>query len=105
MTETTTTERKSAITSAAMTDCAVLMTALTATKATSKTAFGMRTLNWIQSKMTDMTDHKKAIRDYSTDSLVKILRDLQRKNQQDRWDIGRMNAIKSLLKTRGIALS
>ena len=49
-----------------------------------------------------MTDHKNAIRDYSTDSLVKILRDLQRKHQHDRWDIGRMAAIKALLKQRGI---
>jgi len=52
-----------------------------------------------------MTDHKNALRDYSTDTLVKILRDLQKKNQHDRWDIGRMNAIKTLLKQRGILLS
>jgi len=52
-----------------------------------------------------MTDHKNAIRDYSTDSLVKILRDLQRKPQHDRWDIRRIAAIKSLLKQRGIVLS
>jgi hypothetical protein len=52
-----------------------------------------------------MTDHKNALRDYSTDTLVKILRDLQKKNQHDRWDIGRINAIKALLKTRGITLS
>jgi hypothetical protein len=52
-----------------------------------------------------MTDHNKAIRDYSTDSLVKILRDLQKKNQHDRWDIGRINAIKTLLKQRGIILT
>jgi len=52
-----------------------------------------------------MTDHNKAIADYSTDSLVKILRDLQRKHQHDRWDIGRINAIKSLLKKRGVMLS
>ena len=49
-----------------------------------------------------MIDHNKAIADYSTDTLVRILRDLQRKNQHDRWDIGRMAAIKSLLKKRGI---
>jgi hypothetical protein len=55
--------------------------------------------------MTDIIDHKNALRDYSTDSLVKILRDLQRKHQHDRWDIGRITAIKSLLKQRGIALS
>ena len=52
-----------------------------------------------------MTDHKNALRDYSTDSLVKIFRDLQKKNQHDRWDIGRMNAIKTLLKERGVMLS
>jgi len=52
-----------------------------------------------------MTDHNKAIADYSTDTLVRILRDLQKKNQHDRWDIGRMNAIKALLKQRGIVLS
>jgi hypothetical protein len=52
-----------------------------------------------------MTDHKNALGDYSTDSLVKILRDLQKKNQHDRWDIGRINAIKSLLKQRGVMLS
>ena len=52
-----------------------------------------------------MTDHKNGLQDYSTDSLVKILRDLQRKHQHDRWDICRISAIKSLLKTRGIVLS
>ena len=52
-----------------------------------------------------MTDHNKAIADYSTDSLVKILRDLQRKHHHDRWDIGRIAAIKSLLKQRGVVLS
>jgi hypothetical protein len=52
-----------------------------------------------------MIDHKNALRDYSTDSLVRILRDLQKKNQHDRWDIGRINAIKTLLKQRGIVLS
>ena len=55
--------------------------------------------------MTDMANHKNAIRDYSTDSLAKILRDLQRKHQHDRWDIGRIAAIKQLLKQRGIVLS
>ena len=66
----------------------------------------MRTLTKKQQlKMTDIIDHKNALRDYSTDSLVKILRDLQRKHQHDRWDIGRITAIKSLLKQRGIALS
>jgi len=45
MTETTTTESKSPVTIAAVTVYAALMTALTATQATSKTAFGMRTLN------------------------------------------------------------
>jgi hypothetical protein len=59
----------------------------------------------MNTKTTDMTDHKNAIRDYSTDSLVKILRDLQRKPQHDRWDIRRIAAIKSLLKQRGIVLS
>ena len=52
-----------------------------------------------------MTDHHKAIRDYSTDSLVKILRDLQKKTSYDRWDSGRMAAIKAALKSRGIILS
>lgn len=52
-----------------------------------------------------MTDHKKAIRDYSTDSLVKILRDLQKKTSHDRWDARRMAAIKAALKSRGIILS
>jgi hypothetical protein len=52
-----------------------------------------------------MIDHKNALGDYSTDSLAKILRDLQLKNQHDRWDIERMAAIKSLLKQRGIVLS
>ena len=55
--------------------------------------------------MTDMTNHKDALGDYSTDTLVRILRDLQKKNQHDRWDILRIAAIKSLLKQRGIALS
>jgi len=55
--------------------------------------------------MTHINDHKNAIRDYSTDTLVRILRDLQRKHQHDRWDIGRIAAIKSLLKQRGIVLS
>jgi len=52
-----------------------------------------------------MIDHKNALRDYSTDSLVKILRDLQKKNQHDHWDIRRMAAIRFLLKQRGIVLS
>ena len=52
-----------------------------------------------------MTEHYKAIRDYSTDSLVKILRDLQKKTSYDRWDAGRMAAIKAALKSRGIILS
>ena len=52
-----------------------------------------------------MTDHKKAIKDYSTDSLVCILRDLQKKTSHDRWDAGRMAAIKAALKSRGIILS
>lgn len=52
-----------------------------------------------------MTDHKKAIKDYSTDSLVSILRDLQKKHRLDRWDAGRMAAIKAVLKSRGIILS
>jgi len=43
MTETTTIASKLEATCDAMTDCAVLMTALTATQATSKSAFGMRT--------------------------------------------------------------
>jgi len=55
--------------------------------------------------MINITDHNKAIQDYSTDTLVKILRDLQRKQQHDRWDINRITAIKSLLKKRGIVLS
>ena len=53
-----------------------------------------------------MTEHYKAIRDYSTDSLVKILRDLQKKTSRlDQWEAGRMSAIKSALKSRGIILS
>jgi hypothetical protein len=88
-----------------MTACAVLMTARHAGQATLRMEFGMRTLTKKQSKTTDMTDHKNALRDYSTDSLIKILRDLQRKHQHDRWDIGRIAAIKALLKTRGIVLS
>lgn len=101
----TTTERKSAITSAARTAFAVLTTARHAGRATSQAEFSIRTSNRKQSKTTDMTDHKNALRDYSTDSLVKILRDLQKKNQHDRWDIERMAAIKSLLKKRGIILT
>jgi hypothetical protein len=105
MTETTITARKSEATSDAKMACAGLTIARHAGRRTLRTEFGMRTLNWKQSKMIDMTDHKNALRDYSTDSLVKILRDLQRKRQHDRWDIGRIAAIKSLLKTRGIVLS
>ena len=52
-----------------------------------------------------MTDHANAIADYSSDTLVKILRDLQRKSRQDQWDKERMAAIQSLLKKRGIVLS
>ena len=52
-----------------------------------------------------MTEHYKAIRDYSTDSLVAILRDLQKKTSHNRWDVGRMAAIKAALKSRGIILS
>lgn len=52
-----------------------------------------------------MTDHKKAIRDYSTDSLVAILRDLQKKHRLDQWETGRIAAIKASLKSRGIILS
>ena len=52
-----------------------------------------------------MTDHKKAIRDYSTESLASILRDLQKKHRLDRWEAGRMAAIKASLKSRGIILS
>ena len=52
-----------------------------------------------------MTEHYKAIRDYSTDSLVKILRDLQKKHRLDQWEAGRMAAIKAALKSRGIILS
>ena len=52
-----------------------------------------------------MTDHAKAIQDYSTDTLAKILRDLKRKSRQDQWDKERMAAIQSLLKKRGIILS
>jgi hypothetical protein len=105
MTETTTTARKSEATSVARTACAVLTTALIVAPATSRTAFGMRISNSKQSKMIDMNDHKNSLLDYSTDSLVKILRDLQLKNQHDRWDIERMAAIKSLLKKRGIILT
>jgi len=52
-----------------------------------------------------MTDHNHAIKDYSTETLAAILRDLQRKHRHDRWDIGRMAAIKSQLKKRGIQLT
>ena len=52
-----------------------------------------------------MTDHHKSIRDYSTDSLVSILRDLQKKTSYDRWEAGRMAAIKAALKSRGVILS
>ena len=45
MTETTTTESKSAITFAAVTVYAALMTALIADRATLRAKFGMRTLN------------------------------------------------------------
>jgi hypothetical protein len=52
-----------------------------------------------------MSNHANAIADYSTDTLVKILRDLKRKSRQDQWDKERMAAIQSLLKKRGIILS
>jgi hypothetical protein len=111
MIETTTTVRKSAVTTAVQTGFAgqvivrIVDQATSKTEFTSRTAFGMWTLNNQQSKTTDMTDHKNALRDYSTDTLVKILRDLQKKNHHDRWDIGRINAIKTLLKQRGIILT
>lgn len=54
---------------------------------------------------TAMTDHNKAIKDYSTDSLVKILRDLKKKTVHDRWDKDRIDAMKAALKSRGIILS
>jgi hypothetical protein len=52
-----------------------------------------------------MTDHNKAIADYSTDTLAKILRDLKRKSRQDQWDKERMAAIKAALKKKGVVLS
>ena len=45
MKETTTTARKSEVTTAVLTGFVVLMTARLVTQATSKTAFGMRTSN------------------------------------------------------------
>jgi hypothetical protein len=105
MIEMTTTARKPEATPDARTACAELTTVRIAGLGTSRMAFGMRPLNNQQLKTTDMIDHKKAIKDYSTDSLVQILRDLQRKHQHDQWDIGRISAIKSTLKKRGISLS
>ena len=52
-----------------------------------------------------MTDHAKAIQDYSADSLLLIGRDLQKIRSRDKWENDRLAAIKAALKKKGVVLS
>jgi len=54
---------------------------------------------------TTMTDHAKAIQDYSADSLLLIGRDLQKIRSRDKWENDRLAAIKAALKKKGVVLS